>query len=203
MAARGAYEPHLPEHRPIALPGAYDRAARAEEHVVGLEVAVRDAPRSRAPADAVEAGDEEEATAVPLIVHTARLSPAFRGRADVLDITRKSGTPLGKVFAPSWEILRPALDLRSRMKTATMRGLETSDLEVEYLAAWERYVTAYTEEMRRSYRRNRLAWNGLFERGTVTLACYCAPDADGKLRCHRVLLASMLAKLGASYDGET
>lgn len=137
-----------------------------------------------------------------LAVHTARLSPALRGRAGALDVTRKSGTPLGKVFAPSWEILRPALDLRSRMKAATMRGLETSDIEAEYLAAWERYIVAYTDEMRRSYRRDRRAWDGLLSLSELTLACYCATDADGVLRCHRVLLAGMLVKLGATYAGE-
>ena len=60
----------------------------------------------------------------------------------------------------------------------------------------------YTEEMRRSYRRNRRVWDGLLTLPAQTLACYCAPDAGGVLRCHRVLLAAMLVKLGATYAGE-
>jgi hypothetical protein len=149
-----------------------------------------------------ERAEVEMTSAVPLIVHTARLSPALRGRAGVLDVTRKSGSPLGKVFAPSWEILRPALDLRAQIKAAAIRGLEMIELETEYRRAWERYIAAYTEEMRQSYRRNRRAWEGLLTLPEQTLACYCSPDADGQLRCHRVLLAWMLVKLGATYAGE-
>ena len=45
-----------------------------------------------------------------LVVHTARVT---YGGGDRLDITRKSDCAVGKVFAPSWAILRAALVLRS------------------------------------------------------------------------------------------
>ena len=49
-----------------------------------------------------------------LRVHTARVS---YGGADRLDITRKSAPPEGIAFAPSWAILRPALDALTLART--------------------------------------------------------------------------------------
>jgi len=148
-----------------------------------------------------------------LVVHTARLfSPAARASADLLDVTRKSGCELGKVFAPSWAIMRPMLDARAgareHRKAAKRKGAtpdfvaarlaaaERYDQEVD--SAWPAYVEAYTEEMRQSYRRQREAWERLLAAPTRTLACYCTDAA----RCHRTLLASMLVKLGARSMGE-
>lgn len=118
---------------------------------------------------------------MPLIVHTARIGrPAW---PDALDVTRKSAPPEGLPFAPSWEILGPALAAR-----------RAGQLD----AAWPGYVEAYTAEMRRSYRAHRPAWDALLSRESVTLLCYCADPR----RCHRTLLAGMLARLGADVRGE-
>ena len=65
-------------------------------------------------------------------------------------------------------------------------------------AAWEKYVPAYTQEMRNSYSRNRDAWNLLLARDRAVLCCYCVNPA----RCHRTLLAEILGKLGAEVRGE-
>ena len=140
---------------------------------------------------------------------TARISTRDPDR---FDITRKSGGPDGEVFAPSWAILRPALD--ARRKATAMRDVademsdslvraayhakineSADDLERE---AWERYVPAYMAEMRRSYADNRAAWEGLLARSRVVLVCYCTDAA----RCHRTLLAGILGKLGADVRGE-
>lgn len=131
-----------------------------------------------------------------LIVHTARLSPALRGRSGVLDVTRKSGTPLGKVFAPSWKILTPALAARAR--ATSLRKGNPSLAETIERESWEAYVPAYTREMRESYRKHRERWEELIARETACLCCYCSDEN----RCHRVLLAGMLVKLGATYEGE-
>lgn len=119
----------------------------------------------------------------PLRVWTARIS--YRG-PDRLDITRKSAGLAGIPFAPSWAILRPALDAR-----------RTGDPKAE-AEAWARYVPAYTAEMRVSYRAHSEAWSELLARREVTLCCYCV-DPE---RCHRRLLAGMLAKCGAADMGE-
>lgn len=115
-----------------------------------------------------------------LLVRTARVS--YRG-PDALDVTRKSAKPRDITFAPSWRILRPALDARSN-----------GHLE----EAWPGYVADYTHEMRQSYRENRERWEELLARETVTLCCYCSDP----LHCHRTLLAGFLVKLGARYEGE-
>lgn len=148
----------------------------------------------------------------PLRVWTARVS--YRG-ADRLDITRKSAGPAGLPFAPSWAILRPALDARRRAQeiarvASSSFGEECDDpgdhgaeeaasIEAE---AWERYVPAYTAEMRASYRVNVEAWKELLARREVTLCCYCAAPPGGELHCHRRVLASLLVKCGAVYEGE-
>jgi uncharacterized protein YeaO (DUF488 family) len=111
-------------------------------------------------------------------VHTARITYAGPDR---LDVTRKSGDP---TFAPSWAILRPMLALRRA------GGDE--------LAAWPRYVTDYTAEMRASYRSQRAAWHALLARDEVTLVCYCTDP----VHCHRTVLAEILGKLGATVRGE-
>lgn len=115
-----------------------------------------------------------------LLVHTSRITYAGPDR---LDVTRKSGDP---VFAPSWAILRPMLELRRA------EGM----MSVAY--AWPRYVADYTAEMRQSYVRNRAAWDALLSRDEVTLCCFCT-DLQ---HCHRTVLAGILGKLGAMVCGE-
>ena len=148
-----------------------------------------------------------------LTVHTARVS--YDG-TDRLDVTRKSAGPDGIVFAPSWAILRPALDLlsvaRSMRAAADHAGATKPDdavlaescaemtraAEAIETGAWALYVEAYRSEMRESYRTQRAAWRALLARESVTLVCYCADPA----RCHRTLLAGILAKLGSTDAGE-
>jgi uncharacterized protein YeaO (DUF488 family) len=68
--------------------------------------------------------------------------------------------------------------------------------------AWDAYVLAYTAEMRASYRVNRPAWRSLLARDRVVLVCYCADKDRLAGRCHTVLLAGILGKLGAEVRGE-
>jgi uncharacterized protein YeaO (DUF488 family) len=110
-----------------------------------------------------------------LMVWTARLG--YRGD-DGLNVTRKSGVA---TFAPSWRILGPSLQA----------GREGRDV-------WDWYVTAYTEEMRTSYRDERAVWDALMRRDKVTLMCYCKSPAH----CHRTILAGILGKLGGQVRGE-
>ena len=148
-----------------------------------------------------------------LRVHTARVS---YGGADRLDVTRKSATADGIAFAPSWAILRPALDalrcaeaLRAASECGPVEGADPARFAdaaahlchaagIVREATWALYREAYTMEMRESYRANRPAWDALLARESVTLVCYCT-DPE---RCHRTLLAGILAKLGATDAGE-
>ena len=146
-------------------------------------------------------------------VHTARVS---YGGADRLDITRKSAPPEGIAFAPSWAILRPALDaltlartLRDGSTALTPQGADAAIYadgaavarriaDAVTASTWDLYRAAYTLEMRESYRRSRPAWDAILARESVTLVCYCTDPT----RCHRTVLAGILAKLGAINEGE-
>ncbi len=117
-----------------------------------------------------------------LEIWTARISTRDPDR---FDITRKSGGPAGEPFAPSWKILRPALDARKQ-------GVEDHD------KAWAVYVPAYYAEMRVSYKTQRSTWESLLLRPRVVLCCYCTDSTH----CHRTLLANILSKFGATTKGE-
>lgn len=116
---------------------------------------------------------------VALSVWTARISTRD---PDAFNVTRKSGDP---VFAPSWPLLRTALDRRRT-------GRETTPEE------WKAYARTYLEEMVQSKQTYAATWNALLSRERVVLTCYCT-NAD---RCHRKVLALFLAKYGATYHGE-
>lgn len=135
--------------------------------------------------EVLRAGAGEHAGVEPvtrLVVHTARISS---GDPDRLDVTRKSGSELGKTFAPSWALLRPFLTRRAE-------GLLTP-------GDWLDYVARYTDEMRTSFRRHAEAWESLLARERVVLVCFCVDP----LQCHRTVLGrDILPKLGAAFAGE-
>ncbi len=146
-----------------------------------------------------------------LQVYTARISSRDPDR---LDITRNSAGPEGIAFAPSWAILRPALDARREAeRIAEMVGQASEEATGGRLSAvdraaaldqllapsWEAYASAYLAEMRTSYRANRAAWDALLARSRVVLLCYCTDAAH----CHRTLLAERcLRPLGVDVRGE-
>lgn len=129
-----------------------------------------------------------------LRVQSARIT--YRGEAR-LDCTRKSGKE-GLFLAPSWAILRPALDARKRADALAKNGMffDASCIESD---ARDRYVSAYLDEMRRSYVDNRPQWTALLARERVVLCCYCTDPEH----CHRALLrVRILPALGAVDEGE-
>lgn len=128
---------------------------------------------------------------------------------DAFDITRKSATGDGLAFAPSWAILRPALDARRAASelmaiaagdpTDPAAGWAQDEAAMAWADAWGAYVPAYVEEMRESYRRDRGPWERLLARERVVCVCFCTTP----MQCHRYLLgAVILPKLGAVWCGE-
>jgi len=96
---------------------------------------------------------------------------------DRLDITVKGQDPLGKYFAPSWEMV---------MKCKQGKISE------------EEYTRKYLNLMQKSKQEHPEAWEKLLSRKRVVLVCFCPPGAF----CHRVILAKLLEKYGAVYKGE-
>ncbi len=125
-----------------------------------------------------------------------RLDRISSKAADRLDITRKSGTE-GLPFAPSWDILSPALAARKRADGLRFGSDAVLADKIE-TDAWAKYVPAYLAEMRESYKRSRWVWDAVLARESVTLVCYCT---NGR-RCHRYLLGGVLGRLGARVLGE-
>lgn len=111
---------------------------------------------------------------MPLAVYTSTVN--YRGD-DRLDITAAGQDPLGKYFAPTWEMVHEY-----------RRGQVTA----------EEYTTRYLDRMRESYKAHRWAWQTLLARERVVLVCYCRPGAF----CHRRLLARFLTVFGAADHGE-
>lgn len=116
-----------------------------------------------------------------LRVATSRIN--HQGSEDdelVLNTTIGSGTGLGAVFAPTWDLVRNS-------KSGKI--------------SWEQYTEGYTRLMRNRYLDNREAFEQvLASEQTVVLCCYCN-DAEKtyKLhRCHRYLLVEIFRKLAES-----
>lgn len=135
-----------------------------------------------------------EPEAPALLVFTATM--AYRGH-HAFDISRKSGGPRGDPFAPSWSILKPAIDARRVAKEMRTEGKLELAAETEE-EAWRDYVPKFMDLMRLSYRTNRPAWDALLATNAVVIQCYCA----SRETCHRGLLAGILTKLGAVDAGE-
>ncbi len=118
---------------------------------------------------------------MPLLVYTATL----RCRDDdVLNVTRGSGGVAGAPFAPSSGLLE-WYQWQKRRDAANPR-------------VWALYVASYRAEMVTSQRAHAAAWTTLLARPRVVLCCYCPPGT----RCHRRLLAAILAERGANDEGE-
>jgi uncharacterized protein YeaO (DUF488 family) len=98
---------------------------------------------------------------------------SYRGE-DRWDITVKTGS---KLFAPSWKIVM-------NYKNGKITEQE--------------YTVAYYEIMKASSRDHRSEWTSLLAKDRIVLCCYCPAGVF----CHRLLLAKLLAKLGAEYEGE-
>ncbi len=136
-----------------------------------------------------------------LRVQSARINYSGPHR---LDCTRKSGTD-GIFLAPSWAILRPALEAMNAAKEEwdfySREGAWScgDDAKRRLDGTWRSYVTAYENEMRRSYVENRGAWDDLLARERVVLCCYCT-DRE---HCHRAILRGrILPAMGAVDEGE-
>lgn len=96
---------------------------------------------------------------------------------DRLDITVKGNNPLGRIFAPTWDMV---MDLK--------RNVITQD----------EYEDLYHKKMLESYKKHKAEWKKVLAMSRVTLVCFC----KSKYFCHRVLLAKYLEKLGGKYVGE-
>jgi len=93
-----------------------------------------------------------------------------------LDITVKGKDPIGKVFAPTWDMV----------KAFKKTGNEQA------------YIHAYHQLILKSFQYNKVIWNQVLAMDKVVFVCFCPSDGF----CHRFLLANYFNQLGAWYGGE-
>ena len=98
--------------------------------------------------------------------------------ADRVDITVKGQHPIGKIFAPTWNMVM---------------GLKNSDI------GWMEYCIEYADMMAKSCHDKPVEWMSILKsNGPLTFVCFCKELQE----CHRWLLAGILQKMGAEYLGE-
>ena len=124
-----------------------------------------------------------------MIAYTSRLFDPRAADLGPLDVTRKSGKE-GLIWAPSWQILKPALKAFKQATTAEQREHHFAD-----------YAAAYRNEMARSWLGRLGEWAHLLQREHLTLQCYCVDHNF----CHRTLLARDILpgacrRLGIGYE---
>jgi len=120
---------------------------------------------------------------VTLEVFTGRVHH-HRDDPDRLDITWL-GSQGRSIFAPTPGLFWPFIEKRRRGEVITAEE-------------WQQYVAGYTEQMRLCYRDHKQAWEALLGQERVLLVCFCADSQ----RCHRSVLAHLLARCGAKNAGE-
>lgn len=101
---------------------------------------------------------------------------------DRLDVTVKGQDPLGKSFAPTWEMVMG-------IKNNTMTQEQYTQRYVKMLSLLIGEVGEVWEDLK----------SFALSRGSVTLVCFCKPGAF----CHRVILARCAATMcWGEYMGE-
>lgn len=125
-----------------------------------------------------------------LLVHTGRHpchgQPGYVG-TDALDVSL-TAADIGATFAPS-RVLENAWNRRKRAARADEQALQ---------AAFDWFAPLYLAEMAGKLVTHLSDFEALLSEERVVLCCYCGTSS----RCHRRLLAALLARLGAVDGGE-
>lgn len=111
-----------------------------------------------------------------LKVYTAQYRYAGQHR---LDITVKGKDPVGRVFAPNWDIV-----MKHKNNPNYGDKEYTEDFHNLMIASLDSCTDVWMEDV--------------LKRGYVVLVCFCPAGAF----CHRKLVAEYLVQLGAKYMGE-
>ena len=111
-------------------------------------------------------------------VGTARID--YRGRAGqrVLNTTVKSGTGLGAVFAPTWDMV-----------------MQFKRSEID----WDAYRRLYVQLMRTRFVQHREAFLEALDSDELIVCCYCHDTHATTRHCHRYLLVEILEKIAAHH----
>ena len=111
-------------------------------------------------------------------VGTARIDYRGQDGQRVLDTTVKSGTGLGAVFAPTWDMV-----------------MQSKRNEI----VWDEYRRQYTELMRSRYAANPSAFVEALHSDELIVCCYCRDTHTTTRHCHRYLLVEILEKVAVHH----
>lgn len=117
------------------------------------------------------------------VLFTSRI--AYRG-IDQLDTTVKSGAGLGKLLAPTWELV-------GGVKHHETQGRDQRWVKYAPLT-YEQYIDGYYALLRKRYKADATSFLSLLERDRLVVCCYCAAGAF----CHRHLAVDILGKIAAA-----
>lgn len=111
-------------------------------------------------------------------VATARID--YHGCAEqrVLNTTVKSGTGLGAVFAPTWDMV-----------------MQSKRNEI----SWDEYRQLYTELMRTRFAKHRDEFLEALNSVELIVCCYCKDTHATTRHCHRYILVEILEKIAQHY----
>jgi hypothetical protein len=118
--------------------------------------------------------DSSEIMEAIMRIYTCQIAGRQKAVGLVLDTTVKSGAGLGKILAPTWDIVMGVKD-----------GHITP----------EQYTGRYLELLRQRFRRNKQEFLEILQHDQVTLLCYCRPGDF----CHRHLAVDVLEKISARH----
>lgn len=127
------------------------------------------------------------------IVYTSRI--AYRGQ-DRLDTTVKSGRGLGRLLAPTWELV-------GGIKHHETQGTDPRWLKYRPITQ-EQYIRGYYELLRARYQLNEKGFLAILQPERVVCCCYCKVGVF----CHRHLAVDILEKIARAkglpfgYGGE-
>lgn len=127
---------------------------------------------------------------------------------------RLSGAPsLGAVFAPTYNLLRPALEAREKANTLAANRRIAEAIATDN-SAWKTYVNGsngkngFLTQMDASRRRYGAIWGLIAAQPSVVFACFCSRPSwwpsgeEWPHHCHRFLVAKEFEKMGGVGRGE-
>lgn len=119
-------------------------------------------------------------------IYTSRIM--YRG-ADRLDTTVKSGAGLGKLLAPTWELV-------GGVKHHETQGRDARWLKYTPLTH-EQYIDGYYALLQQRYKADTVSFISLLQWERLVICCYC--PAAGAF-CHGHLAADILSKFAAYHE---
>ncbi|MDX2139460.1 MAG: hypothetical protein SF123_15355 [Chloroflexota bacterium] len=111
-------------------------------------------------------------------VGTARIDYRSHVGQCVLNMTVKSGTGLGAMFAPTWKMV-----MASKHNTIS----------------WQSYIEEYTALMRQRYQAHPAAFLEALNSAELIVCCYCKDTHATTKHCHRYVLVEILEKVAAHH----